>query len=136
VINYDYLKTILKDAMYLALHRVKNGDPNLNYATCSSCRVIYEVKLNCAESVESSELSTQNHEKICDTCLEIEESKKEIPNDSVRCPGCLLYINKLNGCNHITHKIGDFKDSSKINCECHFCYSCGGVKKKYPFRSQ
>lgn len=149
VINYNYLQKTVEEKIYLLLNRVKNRDPNLNYSICQTCKIIYEVKHSCQDSLENNDdtdntiINSQDSSdttvvakepRICDNCIEIGESGKDI--GSKKCPGCLMYIKKIDGCNHMTHIIGNFSDPNKISCHCYWCYVCEGVRKNYTFRSQ
>lgn len=143
VINYEYLGEFLNKKLILLLHRVKDRDPNKRYCVCEECSNIFSVKSNCNRDLNyndsniSSDVNTISQSKtlICKECIE-NRLNSNLNDLGKRCPGCLMYVHKIDGCNHIIHEIGNFSNSDVVSCRCEWCYNCCGVLRDAPFKSQ
>jgi len=118
------------------LNRVKNMDPNNKYCSCAECYVIYQVHTNCANDFnnENSLISIENNnDRLCDKCLDYKTIG--LNEKSKRCPGCMMYVTKIDGCNHIYHTILDPNNPKNMYCQCSWCFHCGLILKHSPFKS-
>ena len=82
---------------------IHNGIPN-GKQKCYICKVIF-----CRECHKSP-----YHDG--ELCNFTEEIKFDNQDDYRKCPGCGIWIEKIEGCSHI-----------KCSCGVHFCYDCRGV---------
>lgn len=87
---------------------IHNGIPSIKQS-CSECSLTY-----CRECGKNP----YHHNKLCDTndLQNITNTVFENPENYRKCPGCKIWIEKEEGCDHM-----------KCLCGVHFCYTCRNV---------
>ncbi|KAJ7963349.1 RBR-type E3 ubiquitin transferase [Quillaja saponaria] len=86
--------------------------PNCRRLFCAQCGVSWHAGIDCGDFQKLKEGERQRED-----IMVIELAKNKAWR---RCPNCKFYVEKVDGCSHIS-----------CRCGCHFCYGCGGNWNQY-----
>ena len=117
-LNYDFSSKLYNQQL---IDKISKFEKNFYYAVCSDCGIIDKfIEKNCANEIDIDIKNYDCTSFVCEKCNLVPDWKSidnsKIYENSKVCPSCNEYIEKLGGCNHISHRT--------TKCNSDWCWVC------------